>query len=330
MFARNPIRYTGGITQRFSDIDFAGMDKDRCVAFIERFIGEKCEKLYYCQPDIDFPKGLTLICNDPDYYDFIEIAYECGVILPMYVDHFGDSNIHEWLDEHKDEFVGNVEEEVLDGAGLVKEVTPVYRDVGDSDTNDEVEMGEKAGAGEFFEEDMGDNEDVYPELPNIFNDKLNWKEQEPILGELLCAVGRDVNNGIFPISWAVVSVENKEIWKWFLETLSEDLQCWNDGNGLVLISDQHKGLIEAESVNVATGVGDDKVIVDATDALDRPRDEERMVGVNGRDEGVNVNARVKHVKPPKMRNKSERIIKLKLAKNVRGEGSSVTTTMDLD
>ncbi|CAI9265520.1 unnamed protein product [Lactuca saligna] len=249
MFARNPIHYIGGITQRFSDIDFAGMDKDGCIVFIERFTGEKCEKLYYCQPDIDFPKGLTLICNDPDYYDFIEIAYECGVILLMYVDHFGDSNIHEWLDEHKDEFVGNVEEEVLDGAGLVKEVTPGYRDVGDSDTND----------------------------------------------ELLCAVGRDANNGIFPIAWAVVSVENKEIWKWFLETLSEDLQCWNDGNGLVLISDQHK-----ESVNVATGVGDDEVIVDATDALDRPRDEELMVGVNGWDEGVNVNARVKHVKPPKM------------------------------
>ncbi|CAI9286727.1 unnamed protein product [Lactuca saligna] len=42
-------------------------------------------------------------------------------------------------------------------------------------------MGEKAGAGKFFEEDMGDNEHVYPELPNIFNDKLNWKEQEPVL-----------------------------------------------------------------------------------------------------------------------------------------------------
>ncbi|XP_052624932.1 uncharacterized protein LOC128132415 [Lactuca sativa] len=43
-------------------------------------------------------------------------------------------------------------------------------------------MGEKVGASDFFEEDMGDNEDVYPELPNIFNDKLNWKEQEPVLG----------------------------------------------------------------------------------------------------------------------------------------------------
>ena len=154
MFARNPIHYTGGITQRFSDIDFAGMDKDGCVAFIERFTAEKCEKLYYCQPDIDFPKGLILICNDPDYYDFIAIAYECGVILPMYVDHFGNSNIQEWLDEHKDEFVGHVEEEVLDGVGVVKEVAPGHRDVGD--TNDDEENGDDE---DEEDEDVHDAED---------------------------------------------------------------------------------------------------------------------------------------------------------------------------
>ncbi|CAH1453496.1 unnamed protein product [Lactuca virosa] len=93
---------------------------------------------------------------------------------------------------------------------------------------------------------------------------------------------------------------------------------------------KQKTIPTQESVNVDTGVGDDEVIVDATDALDRLGDEERMVGVNGRDEGVNVNARVKHVKPPKMRKKSERIIKLKLAKNMGGEGSSVATAMELD
>nr|KAJ0216567.1 hypothetical protein LSAT_V11C300140620 [Lactuca sativa] len=43
--------------------------------------------------------------------------------------------------------------------------------------------------------------------------------------ELLCVVGRDANNGIFPISWAVVCVENKENWKLFNENLVEDLQC---------------------------------------------------------------------------------------------------------
>ncbi|CAH1442178.1 unnamed protein product [Lactuca virosa] len=122
--------------------------------------------------------------------------------------------MQEWLDEHKDEVVGNIEEEVLNGAGLIKEVATGHRDLADGDDEEEngdddddededadddeddhenphlfikdngiqVDMGENACVGESFEEDMGDNEDVYPELPNIYNDKLNWKEQELVFG----------------------------------------------------------------------------------------------------------------------------------------------------
>ncbi|CAH1441129.1 unnamed protein product [Lactuca virosa] len=115
--------------------------------------------------------------------------------------------MQEWLDEHKDEVVDNIEEKVLDGAGLIKEVATGHRDVADVDDEDndededadddedghenphflikdngiQVDVGENAGVGDSFEEDMADNEDVYPKLPNIFNDKLNLKEQEPML-----------------------------------------------------------------------------------------------------------------------------------------------------
>lgn len=63
-------------------------------------------------------------------------------------------------------------------------------------------------------------------------------------GELLCAIGRDANNQLFPIAWAVVCVENKENWKWFLDLLRDDLDLAM-GNDLTLMSDQHKGLMEA-------------------------------------------------------------------------------------
>ncbi|GJS19595.1 hypothetical protein Tco_0448227 [Tanacetum coccineum] len=63
-------------------------------------------------------------------------------------------------------------------------------------------------------------------------------------GELLSAVGRDGNNQIYPIAWAVVSVENKENWSWFMQCLIDDLGIV-DGEGLTIISDQHKGIIEA-------------------------------------------------------------------------------------
>ncbi|GJS03859.1 integrase, catalytic region, zinc finger, CCHC-type containing protein [Tanacetum coccineum] len=63
-------------------------------------------------------------------------------------------------------------------------------------------------------------------------------------GKILIAVGRDGNNHIFLIAWVVMSVENKYKWTWFLELIAEDLEVPN-GAGLTLMSDQHKGLIEA-------------------------------------------------------------------------------------
>ena len=58
-------------------------------------------------------------------------------------------------------------------------------------------------------------------------------------GQLLTAMGRDANNQMFPIAWAVVDVENKNNWCWFLSLLSDDLNLSN-GLGLTVISDAHK------------------------------------------------------------------------------------------
>ncbi|XP_023763965.1 uncharacterized protein LOC111912463 [Lactuca sativa] len=63
-------------------------------------------------------------------------------------------------------------------------------------------------------------------------------------GVLLSAVGRDANNQIYPVAWAVVNVENKENWSWFLKLIKKDLNL-DDGTGVTLISNEHMGVIEA-------------------------------------------------------------------------------------
>ncbi|XP_057774503.1 uncharacterized protein LOC130993584 [Salvia miltiorrhiza] len=65
-------------------------------------------------------------------------------------------------------------------------------------------------------------------------------------GILLAAVGKDGNNQMFPLAWAVVEVENESCWNWFLEILLQDLGI-TDGNGWSFISDQQKGLMNAVS-----------------------------------------------------------------------------------
>ncbi|XP_059630773.1 uncharacterized protein LOC132273741 [Cornus florida] len=45
----------------------------------------------------------------------------------------------------------------------------------------------------------------------------------PYKGQLLSALGRDGDNGIFPIAFAVVRSETKQSWKWFMEQLEKAL-----------------------------------------------------------------------------------------------------------
>ncbi|CAI9261002.1 unnamed protein product [Lactuca saligna] len=73
---------------------------------------------------------------------------------------------------------------------------------------------------------------------------LWYEKSDHNRGQLLAAVGRDANNHIYPLAWAVVAVESKETWKWFVDLLLDDIGMGN-GHGLTLISDQHKGLLEA-------------------------------------------------------------------------------------
>ncbi|WOK93869.1 hypothetical protein Cni_G02570 [Canna indica] len=62
-------------------------------------------------------------------------------------------------------------------------------------------------------------------------------------GQLLSAIGRDNNNQMFPIAWAIVEGENYDSWSWFLGILFDDLFI-DQGYGWALISDRQKYAIK--------------------------------------------------------------------------------------
>ncbi|KAL0345413.1 UNVERIFIED_CONTAM: hypothetical protein Sradi_4372600 [Sesamum radiatum] len=63
-------------------------------------------------------------------------------------------------------------------------------------------------------------------------------------GQLLVAVGRDGNDNMVPIALAIVPIENRETWTWFVSELLEDIGGLGT-NKWSFISDRQKGLIDA-------------------------------------------------------------------------------------
>ncbi|XP_062104108.1 uncharacterized protein LOC133815269 [Humulus lupulus] len=66
----------------------------------------------------------------------------------------------------------------------------------------------------------------------------------PHQGQLLTAIGIDANNGMYPIAFAVVEIENKDSWSWFMNLLKEDCKILNS-NHWTFITDKQKGLEQA-------------------------------------------------------------------------------------
>jgi len=56
-------------------------------------------------------------------------------------------------------------------------------------------------------------------------------------GQLMCAIGKDGNNDMFPIAYAVV--ETKDSWSWFLSILIEDIGSI-DESAWTFMSDRQK------------------------------------------------------------------------------------------
>lgn len=56
-------------------------------------------------------------------------------------------------------------------------------------------------------------------------------------GQVLVAVGRDGNDGVYPIAWAVVDTESFESWSWFFKLVVDDLDL-GDGESLTIVSDR--------------------------------------------------------------------------------------------
>ncbi|KAL6494833.1 hypothetical protein OROGR_031633 [Orobanche gracilis] len=99
------------------------------------------------------------------------------------------------------------------------------------------------------DDQLKSDSDIDPRSSSDEDDWIRHPRQERvnetwIKGELLVAMGKDANNQMFPIAWAVVEKEDQHTWGWFLNLLGRDIKM-EKGAGWTIMSDQQKGLEHA-------------------------------------------------------------------------------------
>ncbi|XP_058747066.1 uncharacterized protein LOC131620058 [Vicia villosa] len=82
-------------------------------------------------------------------------------------------------------------------------------------------------------------------VPEGVDDQRPYFKRAFVGGKILAAIGRDPNDQMLPIAYAVVESENKESWTWFLEFLIADLGGATECLTYTFILDQQKGLLPA-------------------------------------------------------------------------------------
>ncbi|XP_048492961.2 uncharacterized protein LOC125493548 [Beta vulgaris subsp. vulgaris] len=61
-------------------------------------------------------------------------------------------------------------------------------------------------------------------------------------GQLLAATGRDGNDQMYPVAWAIVEGGNNSSWEWFMTQLQHSLNL-GEGDDLIVLSDEHLTII---------------------------------------------------------------------------------------
>ncbi|CAI9266452.1 unnamed protein product [Lactuca saligna] len=259
-FAPNPLVYFDPNRASVRDVDFSGFGYEQFMEFLHKLTNSRSKDIYFCLPQESLGLGIHTLVNNGDYKEFLDLAYANDKRMNVYVDHHNEP-IFDWIE---------AEESESENEDLDEDEDSVIQDSYSVDHEEDDATypfpANKTARDRFLnilcepiESEDQDDEYVPPQYP-VYDERQPWDQMKPIIdygppgwgivrGEVISAVGRDANNHIYPLAWAVVCVENKETWKWFIDLLMDDING-GLGAGITLLSDGHKGLLQAVKENV--------------------------------------------------------------------------------
>ncbi|GJZ71863.1 zinc finger, PMZ-type containing protein [Tanacetum coccineum] len=213
VFVKRPLEYTNG-DFKLVDEPLAGLKPLKTDEDVENTKKQAVKTPFKADANDDAPSTYENLEDLKDIVDF-EVEGEENVVIP---ENTTDDPWHNKL-VRKGNFIGHIEDPITNlGGRFIHEENDLEDSIVDPNGTLQLEI-----------EDRDDDKNYFRRMYICFK-----------------AMGRDGNNQMYPLAWAMVGLENKDNWAWFLSLLQDDLEL-GYGGGVIILSDGHKGLIEVVS-----------------------------------------------------------------------------------
>ena len=181
-FVPKPLLYFDPDITTISDVDLRELDFEAFMELLSKVTRMSCVDVYFCLPDESLGEGIHSLYNDGDYREFLEMGYNNGKRMKVYVDQYNEP-IFDWIE------ADDGEEEGSEDLDCEEDEDSVFSDPEsvDHEEDGELDANNHTTTDQFLNilcPSAPLNEDKHDDLPQypIHNEKQAWDKMEPILG----------------------------------------------------------------------------------------------------------------------------------------------------
>ncbi|CAI9297331.1 unnamed protein product [Lactuca saligna] len=132
-FVPKPIVYFNPVKMVVSNVDFRSMSFMEFISYVKNLVKDGTISVYYCLPQRSLRDGLRVLEDENDYVCFLDVGYENGGIINLYIDH-SQYPVMEWI-----------EEEIVEDGSI------------DGNTDDDDDVDSELSDDEFVEHELDDD-----------------------------------------------------------------------------------------------------------------------------------------------------------------------------
>ncbi|GJS91877.1 hypothetical protein Tco_0774513 [Tanacetum coccineum] len=102
-FAYDPLSYENGDVEVVENVDFGNTNYERLMNIVKECCLFPVHGMYFCAPKVDIGKHLKPLRNDSELANFVELSFDNGCKVKLYVEHHGYNVLNGVTEEVDDE-----------------------------------------------------------------------------------------------------------------------------------------------------------------------------------------------------------------------------------